>query len=299
MKRMDTIIWLISNHQIYVGDFYKGELKAIPFEKADTWEVYGADDIEKLVDYMNYPLHYNQFKNSKLVILFDEVKVYEMLRKIERCFKNCEAIVIKRIEPFLLQTLLKEGIRAEQRIEFAGRSYELAEEGEGSLLRPCLEEEEDGETVENPSLNPMALYEYILQLIEEGQIKMQSVEEVFKYDLILSPTTLYIKGGQKEKRYLQVEDIVMRDTIVAEGTILSKGEELFKYKHHVQKMFRRIKTEEIAKQVTKAGKIHFVKAFDENQLIWVLKDEVIGIIGEAASTHEEVMEWYQKNMVGK
>ena len=40
MKRMDTIIWLISNHQIYVGDFYKGELKAIPFEKADTWEVY-------------------------------------------------------------------------------------------------------------------------------------------------------------------------------------------------------------------------------------------------------------------
>ena len=84
MKRMDTIIWLISNHQIYVGDLYKGELKAIPFEKADTWEVYGADDIEKLVDYMNYPLHYNQFKNSKLVILFDEVKVYEMLRKIER-----------------------------------------------------------------------------------------------------------------------------------------------------------------------------------------------------------------------
>ena len=62
-------------------------------------------------------------------------------------------------------------------------------------------------------------------------------------------------------------------------------------------MFGRIKTEEIAKQVTKAGKIHFVKAFDENQLIWVLKDEVIGIIGEAASTHEEVMEWYQKNMV--
>ena len=53
MKRMDTIIWLISNHQIYVGDFYKGELKAIPFEKSDTWEVYGADDREKEVDDMN------------------------------------------------------------------------------------------------------------------------------------------------------------------------------------------------------------------------------------------------------
>ena len=292
---MDTIIWLINNHQVYVGDFYQGELKTIPFEKADSWEVYGADDLEKLVDYMNYPLHYNHFKKSQLVILFDEIKNYEMLKKIKRCFRYCEAVAIKRIEPLLIQTLIKLEISTQQIIEFAGKKYEYVKEDKNFLLNLCLEEEQEEEAV--LKLNPRDIYQAVLELIKQGKLAMQSVEEAFKYDLILSPTTLYTSHGQKEKCYLQVEDIILKDTIVTNGSILQAGEPIFKYHHQVQKMFGRIKTEERSKRVVREGKIYLIKALDENEGVWVSKDEVIGILGEKESTYEEIMKWYEEHIL--
>lgn len=295
---MDTIIWLISNHQIYVGDFYKGELKQVPFEKTDSWEVYGPDDLEKLVDYMNYPLHYNQFKKSRLVILFDEVKVYEMLTKVQRCFKHCEGITLRRIEPLLTQVALKEGLARDEKIEFANKLYEFVEKnGENLVVQECLDEEEDGKTVENRVMVPMAVYEYVIELLKEENLTVETVETAFEYEIVLSPTTLLTKGGQKEKRYLQVEDVILASTLVEDGAEVDRGEALFKYSHNVQKMFGRMKTEEIAKQSTSKGKMYFVKPLDQNELTWVAKDEVIGIIGPDTSHKEEAFAWYKKNII--
>lgn len=289
---MDTIIWLINNHQVYVGDFYKGELKPIPFEKADSWEVYGADDLEKLVDYMNYPLHYNQFKKSNFVILFDEIKYYEMLKKIKKCFRYCKAIAIRRLNPFLIQALIKLQVPTQQVIEFGGKRYEYRyEENKGILLEACLEEEEENEN--DVKVNPIDLYKIILDLIKQEEFKLQSVEEAFKYDLILSPTTLYTNNGQKEKCYLQVEDVLLKETLVANESILQKGEAIFKYKHQVQKMFGRVKIEERCKNASRTGKIYFIKELDDNHLVWALKDEVIGILGEEESTYETIIQWYE------
>lgn len=287
---MDTIIWLINNHQIYVGDFYKNNIKTVTFEKTDSWEVYGAEDLEVLIDYMNYPLHYNHFRKSQLIILFDEVKTYEMLTKVQKCFKESSGIMVKCIEPFLLEVALKEGAGLGQKISFAYKAYELVQKEEGIKLHVL--EEEPEEVLE---IKPLSLFEYIVELQKKGDLQKQikTVDETFKYELILSPATLFTKEGQREKRFLKVEDVLMPETLAADQTYMQAGETLFKYKHSVQKLFGRIKTEEISKKLSHEGLFCFIKPFNPGEAVWAYKDEVLGIAGPRGESKETLLKWYK------
>lgn len=292
---MDTIIWLISNHQVYVGDYYKNNIKKVTFEKADSWEVYGIDDLEKLIDYMNYPLHYNHFRKSQLIILFDEAKTYEMLSKVKDSFKESAGILIRRIEPFLLKIAEQEALKPAQKISFSDKVYELTQKEEGQLiLEAYLEEVQEEEQV--IQIDPVTLYAYLIEMQKEDgyKKKIQSVEEVFKNELILSPTTLFTKDGQKEKCYLQVEDVLMSETLVKDQSKVLKGDVLFKYKHSVQKLFGRIKIEEVAKCASREGQICFIKPLDKSRDIWAYKDEVLGVLGMLKDTKENLLRWYDE-----
>lgn len=295
---MDTIIWLISNHQVYVGDYYKNNIKKVTFEKADSWEIYGIDDLEKLIDYMNYPLHYNHFRKSQLIVLFDDVKIYEMLSRVQESFKESNGIVIGRIEHFLLKVALEEGTKTSQKISFSDKVYELSQKEDGKFtLNAYLEDPEEEEKV--LEIQPLALYEYLIKLQKEADYekKLQNIEEAFKNELVLSPTTLFTRDGQKEKRYLQVEDVLMQETLVPDQSEILKGDVLFKYKHSVQKLFGRIKTEEISKYATKEGKFCFVKPFDKDQVLWTCKDEVLGILGSKQDKKEDLLRWYNETIM--
>lgn len=98
---MDTIIFLVYENEIYVGDYYKNKLKEVKFDKADTWEVYAYEDLEKLLEYMQYPLKYNHFKNNRIIFLFDQIRVYEWMQKAESLFKQSDSLYISRVEPFI------------------------------------------------------------------------------------------------------------------------------------------------------------------------------------------------------
>lgn len=290
---MDTIIWLINNHQIYVGDFYKNNIKTVTFEKTDSWEVYGSEDLEELIDYMNYPLHYNHFRKSQLIILFDEVKTYEMLTKVQRCFKESSGIMVKCIEPFLLKVALKEGAGAGQKISFAHKTYELVQKEEEIRLHVLEEEPEEAEEV--LEIKPLSFFEYVVEMQKEGDFQKQikNADEAFKYELILSPATLFTKEGQREKRFLQVEDVLMPETLAMDQTYMQAGDTLFKYKHRVQKLFGRVKTEEISKNLSQEGLFCFIKPFNPSEAVWVYKDEVLGITGPKGESKETLLKWYE------
>lgn len=291
---MDTIIWLMNNHHIYVGDFYKNNIKMVTFEKVDSWEFYGVDDIEELIDYMNYPLHYNRFRKSQLIILFDEVKTYEMLTKVQNNFKESTGMMVKRIEPFLLEVALKQGIEPGQKISFADRSYELVQMEEGIKLHILEEDPEEKEEV--LEIKPLSIFEDIVERQKEKtfQKEIKDVNDIFKYELILSPTTLFIQHGQREKRFLQVEDVLMTNTLVKDETYMQKGDILFKYKHNVQKLFGRIKTEEASKKLSKEGVFYFIKPLNDKENVWAYRDEVLGIVGSRGQSKEALLKWYKE-----
>ena len=291
---MDTIIWLMNNHHIYVGDYYKNNIKMVTFEKVDSWEFYGADDVEELIDYMNYPLQYNRFRNNQIIILFDEVKTYEMLTKVQKNFKESAGIMVKRIESFLLEVALKQGMEPGQKISFADRAYELIQMEEGIKLHMLEEEPEEKEEV--LEIKPLTIFEDVVERQKEEtfQKQIKDANDIFKYELVLSPTTLFIQDGQREKRFLQVEDVLMTNTLVKDETYMQKGDILFKYKHNVQKLFGRIKTEEVAKKLSKEGVFYFVKPFNVKENVWAYRDEVLGIVGPREESKEALLKWYRE-----
>lgn len=241
---MDTIIFLAYENEIYVGDYYKNKIKEVKFEKADSWEVYAYEDLEELIEYMEYPLQYNHFKDNRIIFLFDEIRVYEWAQKAQRLFKQSTSFYISPLAPF------KE------------------------KLNQALEEKKI-----------LSIYEKILAHPWEEEA------EGLRYEVILSPATLYTMK-EKPKGFLDVQDVIQQDTLVQEGCLVEKGDELFCYTHYVQKLFGRMQVENVSKKAESNGRLYWYRQIEDP--VWARKDELIGVIDHQAGTKEEMLDWCKK-----
>ncbi|MEG0319371.1 MAG: hypothetical protein RR627_05670 [Niameybacter sp.] len=258
---MDTIIFLLYQHEVYVGDYYKDKMKEVKFEKADSWEVYNYEDLEELLEYMQYPLKYNQFKNNRLIFLFDDIRFYEWLTKAKRLLSQSEYIYAERIEPF---------------IEIENRMLEV---------KQAVEDKEEEEMV--LPVKPVELYERLLAV--DWSLHAQA----YRYELVLSPSTLYTIKEEGSKQFLQVQDIVDMNTLIKEETYVQKGDEILAYDHCVARWFGRIKVERLSKKVNGAGTFYW-HVLKEVGHIFAKKDEVIGVIDHERGTKEEMLAWCEK-----
>lgn len=241
---MDTIIFLVYENEVYVGDYYKGKLKEVKFDKADSWEVYAYEDLEKLLEYMQYPLKYNHFKNNRIIFLFDQIRVYEWMQKAESLLKQSDSLYISRVEPFIAD--LENGLEEKQVIQ---------------------------------------IYENILEY------NWEEVEEGLRYEVVLSPATLYTTKEEK-KGFLHVQDLVDKNSLIKDGTHVIKGDELLAYDHHVQKLFGRTKIERLTKKAEGTGTFYWYS--QEEERIWARKDALIGMIDRGQGTKEEMLAWCNK-----
>ncbi len=92
---MDTIIWIINQHNVYINDYYKGAWKTLNFHKKDFYEAYCHYDISELIDYMNYPLNYKNFQGSNLIIIYDMPIIYDYFYKVQERFTQANSLILK------------------------------------------------------------------------------------------------------------------------------------------------------------------------------------------------------------
>ena len=242
---MDTIIFLIYENEIYVGDYYKEKIKEVKFDKADTWEAYAYEDLEELLEYMQYPLKYNHFKNNRLIFLFDDIRFYEWLQKAENLLKHRESLYINRIEPFI------EGLENDLKEKQVIQIYE-------KVLEHNWNQEEEG----------------------------------LRYQVVLSPATLYTTKEEKNKAFLHVQDLVDKTSFIEDGRHVEKGDVVLEYAHHVQKLFGRTKVERLTKKVEGQGRFYWYTK--EEGRIWARKDELIGVVDRREGTKEEMLAWCKR-----
>lgn len=259
---MDTIIFLYYKHEIYVGDYYKEKIKEVKFEKADSWEVYHYEDFEKLLEYMQYPLKYNNFKNNRLIFLFDDIRFYEWLMKAKRYVAQSEQIYAERIEPML----------------------EVVQKEQGRIIKEGNEHEEEADKLPAAVAD---IYKYVLDM------DWSKYETTLRYELVLSPATLYKRKEEGKKQYLHVEDIVDLNSLIADETWVKKGDEVLEYDHYVKKLFGGTKIEHLSKRVNSEGCFYWHLP-QKDDGIFVNKDEVIGIIDYKKGTREEMLGWCKK-----
>lgn len=259
---MDTIIFLYYKHEVYVGDYYKNKIKEIKFEKADAWEVYHYEDFEELLEYMQYPLRYNHFKNNRLIFLFDDIRFYEWLTKAKRYVEQSELIYAERIEPFIEAVQIKQESKSRQNSE-------------------------DEEESNNLPIEVIDAYKHILS-IDWSQYK-----PTLRYELVLSPVTLYTRKQEGKKQFLHVEDIVDVDSLIKDQTKVKKGDAILQYDHYVKRLFGRIKVERLKKKINSEGYFYWYLPQKDGR-IFVDKDRVIGIIDYKNGTREEMLEWCEK-----
>lgn len=99
---MNSVFFIAKENEVYVCDRYKGKLKEVPLKGKAYWEVYDHYDFKELVDYLNYPLHYANFKDSDVKIVYTQTDFYNIIQKTKSLFDQSMGVKIGFL-PHLLQ----------------------------------------------------------------------------------------------------------------------------------------------------------------------------------------------------
>ncbi|OOB79857.1 MAG: hypothetical protein ATN34_01005 [Epulopiscium sp. Nele67-Bin002] len=282
---MDTIIWIVSQHNVYINDYYNGEWKSLSFNKKDFYEIYCHHDVNELIDYLNYPLHYNNFKGSQLKIIYDMPIIYEYLYKVQHRFNQAQGLTLGPLIPVLLWYAYNKEIPNGTIIGIEGAFYLLEDM---TLIE--IEEEEDMEytTISVKDCAKMLLEES--EKLDEAPFNDETKEHlrtilstntngtigVFDVCYVLSPATIRVQP-QDASKFLDVNDVLVHNSLVKDGTCVKKGDVLFEYTHEVTKWFGKKQLSTIPKISESDGIINFIPRAVIGD-VWANKEDVLATI---------------------
>ncbi|OOB80366.1 MAG: hypothetical protein BEN19_05300 [Epulopiscium sp. Nuni2H_MBin003] len=278
---MDTLIFIISNHTAYINDFYKGEWKKVSFNKRDFYELYCHYDANELIDFLNYPLNYNKFKNTNIIILYDEPIIYQYMYKVKDRFKLANSVTISCLDSAILYYLCLNNLYKNQIILVENVFYKV-EISDRFLTLNEVEEEEEYLQIDAMEISKVLIEEKNIEL-PLNDMDIENINHIFTFNnidtefnkcLILSPATI-TATETPVKKFLEVNDSLIKDSLLRDGTAVKIGDVLFKYYHKV-KGFLKTTTTILEKRAEIEGIFFWDNRQDGN--VWANKDEVIGEI---------------------
>ncbi|MGL4736543.1 MAG: hypothetical protein ACRCW2_03705 [Cellulosilyticaceae bacterium] len=272
----DTVILLINDYKLFIGDFYQGKIKQVKFKKQDYWEVFDTSDLREFLEYMIYPLNYKKFKGSEVRIYFNRPLMYNYLYEVQGDFKLAEGMHVGGLEQLIIEV-----VQAHQDYQ-EGVVFECLEK------RYCLDqygvlvEEEEEEAVIHLTIE--ALCEYIT--MQESINK--SLEEAFSHYIWFSPVTLKSELGVKGKyKYLEVENKYLQ--IIQESTLIEKDDVLLTYEQIIYKLFGKKEIVTRYQKAPQSGK--FVQIGDTIEERMIKKDQLLGVIAPVTEERSKTLEW--------
>ncbi|OON91947.1 MAG: hypothetical protein ATN32_10030 [Candidatus Epulonipiscium fishelsonii] len=278
-------------------DYHKEKWKKIQFKDRDYWEIYSQYDINDLVEFLNYPLHYKQFKDINIKIIIDKPIIYEYLYKVQNLFKQVKSIVIIDIESWIIASayLLNKPLG---HIEFEGAFfltqqigdiYEISEAEEpDEMSYAILKDKECNEIIFKQDYN---IEDLPFEKIHKDNIKRLldntlDLKTTFNKFLVLSPATIRY-GYQTKKHFFKVDDVLIIESLKEHLSHIEKEEILFSYTHEVTKLFNRKEKKVISKKSEAEGTFHLTLDNDLNSDIWAKKGEIVGYVCDEKSDLDE------------
>lgn len=311
---MDTVVWILMNNKAYIGDIYKGKIKQVVFKKMDYWEIYHHHDMHDLIEYMNYPLNYNKFKNNTIKILYDNPKMYDYLYKVASDFNACDGITIGRVEPIILGALLtkEDGLQFPVQVSFMERTYKIQPSDDMSWITKVPDEEVEEDAIKLSVVDISAIfmmeanevYKRLKQYgLKEESIKMIvscitktiTTDEILDHYLVFSPVTLYENRIEGKKKVLKVEDIVIKAYKPESMTKVNAEDTVLTYEHKVYKWFGKAKAQPIALTTPITGTLFMLKKHNCDT-VWAKRNDLIGVVSQSETTLESVENWLEKTM---
>lgn len=288
---MDTVFFIIKGHEVYVGDYYKGEVKQVKFKDKDYWEVFDQHDFREFIEHMNYPLNYKNFKGNPIKILYSEPQKYEMLFKLQEDFKEALSVDVGMLPSALLKWWQAQGIEGQDtyRIMYEQSCYSISQVGEGKYTIQLLEEVDEDLNIQEVTTLDLCQF-----LLEEERLLTPLGERW----AVLSPVTLEeeIQVVDKEK-YLETHHKINKETMIGDGASVECGSIIFDYTKSVRKLFGGHATQILQKKSEQAGiffDLRDKKTQQKEHRLWAQKDELIGVVGKEGDTVEDLKWWLEK-----
>ncbi|WP_010167636.1 hypothetical protein [Candidatus Epulonipiscium viviparus] len=275
---MDTFIFAISKHNAFVCDYYQGEFKTLTFNKSDFYELYCYHDMSELIDYLNYPLNCKKFKDSDVIILYDEPIIYEYLYKNRERFRLANQVTLMHLKSAIWAYIAKRNKDAVY--TFEGAFFQLTDHG---IVSVAEEEEMESIAISLTDLSKMLINDEMDTLLLDDEaardiLRLQlnnHIDTEFKNCLVLAPATIHVtKTG--EKTFLAVNDILVPESLIADGATVKVGEALFSYTHEVTKLLGKKQISVITKKAAVDGIFRWQDAAEDD--IWAKKDAIVGVI---------------------
>lgn len=277
----DTVILLINDYKVFVGDFYQDKIKQVKFKKQDYWEVFDTSDLKEFLEYMIYPLNYKKFEGSHLRIYFNKPLMYSYLYDVQDSFRLAESIQVQSLDQLMRDTMsIHEDYQAGMVFECLEKRYSLDEQG-------TLVEVEDQEA--QISVSVEHLCEYIIAQEE----KKQAITSAFEYYVWFSPVTLIDNVGTKEKyKYLEVESKLIE--MILDGAYVGKNGPLMTYEQVIYKLFGKKEIRTCYQKAPQGGKFFQVSSVEDTRI--VKKDQVLGVIAPVTEEREKAIDWLKNTI---
>lgn len=293
---MDTVFIIINGQEVYVADYYKQQVKAVTFKDKDFWEVYDSFDFQELIEYMNYPLNYNKFKGSKVVVLYAEPRSYEMLFENKKHFAQAEAFETGILKECIMKYCEKQnhfGHKESYYIVYEDTVYQVVQKNndETYVVKCTVEMLNDIEESSFEKFNKVKTINLCEYFIEE-RITFSPFQERL---IVLSPANLEQKYIPKRKQtFLETHFVMEKDSIKQNGYV-EKGEKIFSYTQYVSKLFGHKKKQIMDKKAATQGYLYWTYCSDnDHESIWAEKGEILGVITQNKENEDNIIKWLKK-----
>ena len=282
---MNKVFFIINHQEVYVCDYFNEAFKMLPFKEKDYWELYDRFDLRELIEFMNYPLNYNQFKDSKVQIVYSHPTVYAQLFEEKEGFLKSLGLETANLLTMLQGYCIQEGF-TEGAIQYERVYYVFDEKTGQKVLRLATREETDvfeeaHDTI--PSVKTLDLCKYLVT-VEDQFIPFQANW------LVLSPVTLERAVVHVDKpAYLETHYTMDSPQILTTQSV-KEGDILFTYTQHVAKMWGRTKTQTLAKKAATSGQFYPLQPIEAGNL-WAKNQALLGVVATEEISFEAVEEW--------
>ncbi|MHC1747794.1 MAG: hypothetical protein AB9856_05290 [Cellulosilyticaceae bacterium] len=310
---MDTIVMILMNNKAYIGDIYKGKIKQIVFKKMDYWEIYHHHDFCDLIEYMNYPLNYNKFKNNTIKILYDNPKMYDYLYKVASEFSVCEGITFGKVEPAILAAFLMKTEKVEFPVEisFMDQGYQLTRDNDGIIdMKLLVDEEVTEESIKISVADVSALLtqseDNVRECLQGYCVKScdvekiirfmgtsKTAEEIMSHYAVFSPVTIYKTVEAGKKKTFTVEDRLLETFKPGTSVSVKKDAALITYEHKVHKWFGKAKIEKISMVSPITGNFFGYERLEESE-VWAKRDTIIGLVSKEEISQAKAEAWLKE-----
>lgn len=275
----DTVILLINDYKVFVGDFYQDKIKQVKFRTQDYWEVFDTSDLKEFLEYMIYPLGYKKFKDSHLRIYFNKPLTYNYVYEVKEELSLCESLAVDNLQELIIE---------------ASKAHEEYQDG---MVFECLEKryrikpDQTLEEVEGDKAELQVSLEYLCQYIIDQGIEGQCVENALSHYIWFSPATFVEQIGVKEKyKYLEVENQCIE--MIEDGYSVHQDEVMITYEQSIYKLFGKKEVKRREQRAPQAG--NFVSVTPLNEMILIKKDQILGIIAPSWEEKKDAIKWFRK-----